>query len=152
MILQETIEQSLLRLPKMLLCIYWHTELYLNMWSCKIVKLYLSKTQEQKKLYLQCTIRAKSSNQHNKQKSCDSSLISYLQVPPSSLPRLQKKVLPEIGEHFVKTGNIQIGEGYRKNEKISRTRLLPFIAQCSSHANVSLNILLLYIENLKALK
>lgn len=51
-----------------------------------------------------------SSNQHNKQKSCDSPLLSYLQVPPSP-----KKVLTEIGDHFVTTGNIQMGEGYRKN-------------------------------------
>ena len=58
-----------------------------------------------------------SSNQHNKEKSCDSSLISYFQVPP---PPPLKKVLLEIVDHFVTSGNIQMGEDYRVNAKISR--------------------------------
>ena len=41
--------------------------------------------------------------------------MSYLQVPPSP-----KKVLPEIDDHFVTPGNIQMVEGYRKNSKTSR--------------------------------
>ena len=56
-----------------------------------------------------------SSNQHNKQKSCDSSLTSYLQVPSSP-----KKIFPENGDHLVTLGYIQIGEGYKKNSKISK--------------------------------
>ena len=30
-----------------------------------------------------------------------------------------KKMLPEIGDHFVTPGNIQMGEGYGKNSKLS---------------------------------
>ena len=41
-----------------------------------------------------------------KEKSCDSSLLSYLPVPPSP-----EKILPEIGHHFVTPGNIRIGKG-----------------------------------------
>ena len=58
MVLQETIYQSLLGLPGMLLYFYWHTELYLEMWSTRSAILYLWKTLEQNKTYLHCTIRA----------------------------------------------------------------------------------------------
>ena len=30
-----------------------------------------------------------------------------------------RKMLPEIGDHFVTPGNIQMGEGYGKNSKLS---------------------------------
>ena len=86
------------------------------------------------------------SNHHNKQKSCDL-LISHKLLASPSFPL---KIFPEVGHYFVIPSNIQMGEGYRKNSKI---RLLPLITQCSFHASVSsLNILLGYIENLKALK
>ena len=52
--------ESLLGLPRILLCNYWYTGLYLNIWSPKSVILYLCKTLEKKKTYLHCTIRAKS--------------------------------------------------------------------------------------------
>lgn len=45
-------------------------------------------------------------------KICDSSLITYLQVPFSP-----KKILPKIGDHFVTPGKIQMGDGYKKNSK-----------------------------------
>ena len=86
------------------------------------------------------------SNQHNKQKSCDL-IISYKLLASPTFPPPPLKKFPEIADQFVTPGNIQIGEGYRKNLKISRAC---FCHSCSFYVSMSLlNMLLGYIENLK---